>query len=73
MSSVDKFVVPDWGDKVDSGMGPARLHMLAGRYDNPMPDQLYPTVRDYEFGHRTVATLSLAEDAVTNRLDLIDC
>jgi hypothetical protein len=36
-----KFIVPDWGDKVDSGIGllfrgPARLHRLAGRYDNPM-------------------------------------
>jgi hypothetical protein len=30
--SVAKFIVPDWGDKVDS-----RLHRLAGRYDNPMP------------------------------------
>jgi hypothetical protein len=37
-----KFIVPDWGDKdkVDSGIGlswrPARLHRLAGWYDNPM-------------------------------------
>jgi hypothetical protein len=34
------FVVPAWGDKVNSGIGlsyrPERLHMLAGRYDNPM-------------------------------------
>jgi hypothetical protein len=33
---------PGWGDKVDSGMGlpyrPARLHRLAFRYDNPMPE-----------------------------------
>ncbi len=33
---------PDWGDKVNSGIGlshwPARLHGLAGRYDNPMPE-----------------------------------
>ncbi len=35
---VAKFIVPDWTDKVDSGIGlsyrPARLHI--GRYDNPM-------------------------------------
>ncbi len=34
------FIVPDWGDKVDSNIGlsylPARLHRLAGRYDNPI-------------------------------------
>ncbi len=40
---VAKFIVPDWGDKVDSGIGlsfrpaTARLHWLAGRYDNPFP------------------------------------
>jgi hypothetical protein len=37
-SPVAKFIVPDWGDKVDSGKGlsyrPAKLHRLAGRYDN---------------------------------------
>ncbi len=36
-----KFIVPDWGVKVDFGIRfsyrPARLHWLAGRYDNPMP------------------------------------
>jgi hypothetical protein len=35
--AVAKFIVPDWGDKVDSGIGlsyrPARLHRLAARYD----------------------------------------
>jgi hypothetical protein len=39
---VAKFIVPDWGDKVDSGIGlsyrPARIHRLTGRYDNPMPE-----------------------------------
>jgi len=39
---VAKFIVPDWGDKVDSGIGvsyrPAKLHRLEGRYDNPMPE-----------------------------------
>jgi hypothetical protein len=38
-------VVPDWGDKVDSDIGslyrPARLHRLAGRYDNPMPESCH--------------------------------
>jgi hypothetical protein len=42
-TAVAKFIVPDWGNKVDSGIGflsyrPARLHRLAGRYDNPMPE-----------------------------------
>jgi hypothetical protein len=36
--SVAKFLVPDWGDKVNSGAGlsylPARLHWPAGQYDN---------------------------------------
>ncbi len=35
--SVAEFLVPDWGDKVYSGIGlshrPGRLHRLAGRYD----------------------------------------
>jgi hypothetical protein len=53
-----KFIGPDWGDKVDSGIGlyrHARLHRLAGRYDNHMPESttvnVYPPVRDYEFGY----------------------
>jgi hypothetical protein len=38
------FLVPDWGGYIiDSGIGcnkylSARLHRLAGRYDNPMPE-----------------------------------
>ncbi len=36
-----QFLVPDRRDKVDYGIempyGPARLHRLAGRYDNLMP------------------------------------
>ncbi len=39
---ITKFIVPDWGDKVHSGIGlsyrHARLHRLAGRYDNPMAE-----------------------------------
>ncbi len=37
--SVAKFLVPNWGDMIDSGIGlsyrPASLPRLAGRYDNP--------------------------------------
>jgi hypothetical protein len=37
-----KFIVPDWGDKVDSGIGllyrPARLHRFEGLHDNVMPE-----------------------------------
>jgi hypothetical protein len=37
-----KFIFPDRGDKVNSGIGlsyrPARLHRLASRYDNLMPE-----------------------------------
>ncbi len=42
-ATVAKFLVPYWGDKVNSGIElsyrPARLrlHMLVGLYDNPMP------------------------------------
>ncbi len=39
--TVAKFIVPDWGDKVDYGIGlsypPTSLVSLTGRYDNPMP------------------------------------
>jgi hypothetical protein len=39
---VAKFLIPDWGDIINSGIGlsyrPARLHGLAGQYDNPMPE-----------------------------------
>jgi hypothetical protein len=38
-STVAKFILPGWGDKVDSGLSyqPARLHRMAGRYDYIMP------------------------------------
>jgi hypothetical protein len=46
LCSVATFIVPVWGDKVNFGIvlsyQPARL---AGR------SQLYPPVRDYEFGY----------------------
>ncbi len=43
ISPVAKFIVPNWGDKVDScckGLSyrPARLHKLAGQYDNLNPE-----------------------------------
>ncbi len=51
----DQFIVPDWGDKVDYGIGLSTgpsgyIHRLAGRYDNPMHSGLYPPKRDCEFG-----------------------
>jgi hypothetical protein len=55
LSTVAKFIVPDWGDKAGSGVRlssyrPARLHRLTGRYDNPMPESTISPFRDYEFG-----------------------
>jgi hypothetical protein len=39
---VAEFIDHDWADNVNSGIGlsyrPARLHGLAGQYDNPMPE-----------------------------------
>ncbi len=56
---VAECIDPDWGDKVDSDIGLsyrlARLHGLAGRYDNP--SQPYEGVDFilqsgiYEFGY----------------------
>ncbi len=54
-SPVAEFIVPDWGDTVDPGIGlsyrPIMLHRLSGRNDNPIRNQLYPLFRDYEFGY----------------------
>ncbi len=40
--AVANFIVLDLGDKFNSGIGqsywPVRLHRLAGRCDNPMPE-----------------------------------
>ncbi len=62
MQAVAKFIVPDWGDKVDAGIGlsylPARLHGLAGRYDNPMPESTISPQR---------GTMNLATDSGKNR------
>jgi hypothetical protein len=42
MNPVAKFIVPAWGNEVDYGIElsyrPARLHRLAGRCDNSMPE-----------------------------------
>jgi hypothetical protein len=42
LASVAKFIVPDWGNKVNFGkwlsFRPAKLHRLGGRYDNHMPE-----------------------------------
>jgi hypothetical protein len=58
---VAKFIVPDWGDKVDSGKWlsyrPAWLHRLAGQYDNPM----------------TESTLSLQSGTITLATGLVWC
>ncbi len=39
-TSMAEFIDPDWGDKVNSGIGlsyrPARPHGLAGQYENPL-------------------------------------
>jgi hypothetical protein len=48
---VAKFLVPEWGEIVDPGIGllhlPARLHRLAGRYDKSYGGVDYiPPVRD---------------------------
>ncbi len=48
-----QFIVPDWEDKVDYGIGlsnrPVRLHTLA---------RLCPPVSDYEMGYRAVICYS---------------
>ncbi len=42
MFPVAEFIVSDWGDKINPGIGfsyrPARIHRMAGRYDNPVPE-----------------------------------
>jgi len=49
---VAKFLVLDWGDKVNSDIGLSYgLHWLEGRYNKPYAGVDYiPPVRDYEFG-----------------------
>ncbi len=54
---VAKFIVPDWRDKVDSGTWfsyPARQATYVGWWAGKTTlcrSQLYPPVRDYEFGY----------------------
>jgi hypothetical protein len=52
-----QILSPGLGRKLTPAKGlsyrPARLHRLAGRYTNTLcRSQLYPPVRDYEFGYR---------------------
>jgi hypothetical protein len=55
--TVAKFIVPDWGDKVDSGI---RWYRSVYRYDwrtgtiTLCRSQLYSTDRELEFGYCTV-------------------
>jgi hypothetical protein len=46
---VAKFLVPDWGYIVDSGIGlsynPARLHRMAGLFDNPKQESTISSSR----------------------------
>ncbi len=62
MQADAKFIVPDWGDKVNSGLSyrAARLlvHGLAGPYDNPMPESTMSPQR---------GTMNLATDKGKNR------
>jgi hypothetical protein len=56
---VSEFIDPSLGEKVNSGIGlsyrPARIHGLAGRYDNPMPElTLSPQLESMNLVTRTV-------------------
>ncbi len=48
LNPVAKFIVPDWGDKVDYGIGfsyrPARLHRLAGPLINTFISIFNPNI-----------------------------
>ncbi len=46
---VAKFIVPDWGDKVESAYRPTGLFRLAGRYDNPLPGTMVYGWGNYRF------------------------
>jgi hypothetical protein len=66
--TVAEFINPDWGDKVNSGIGlsyrPARLHGLTGRYNNPMPElTLYPS--QGSINSATAVLLYITEDPET--------
>jgi hypothetical protein len=59
ISSEAQFIVPDWGDKVDYGIG--LLHtVLSGYMDwragttTLCHSRLFPPIRDYEFGYCTL-------------------
>ncbi len=67
--TVAKFIVPDCGDKVNSG--------LVGGYDNPMTarrSQLYPPVRDYESSYwMRMQKWNAANTTFCNVRKVIDC
>ncbi len=49
---VAKFIVPDWGVKVDSRIRLSCLRSLAGLYDKPYARVNFnPPVKNYEFGY----------------------
>ncbi len=60
-SPAAKFIVPDGGNKVNSGVGlsywPTRLHGWRAGTTTPWRSQLYRPVRDYEFGYWSVCIL----------------
>jgi hypothetical protein len=70
---VAKFLVPDWRDIVDSGIGllsylPDRLYRQAGRYDNPMPESAI--VRSY--GPRIWPLDSIPSSDTGNRMGAVE-
>jgi hypothetical protein len=63
-SPVVKFIVPDCGILVDSGIGSsyrlARLHRLGGPVRKPYAGvNIYPPIRDYEFGYHCASCCML--------------
>jgi hypothetical protein len=65
-STETKFLIPYWGDKVDSGKGLSYwLQNLAGLYDNPM-DYILP-VREKEFSYRQHSLASFVGEGVDTR------
>ncbi len=66
-------MVTDWGYKVSSGIGfpyrPARLHRLAGRYDNPMLEPtISPIFRDCTYNTYCHLSMMTAMKVILRRL-----
>ncbi len=51
--AVAKFLAPDYGDTVDCGI--PRLHKLAGRYENPMPESTLSPSQGIRIGPRVLS------------------